>query len=113
MGDTEIIHFPAHMMSFGSVCRQRCAWCGALIQERDLAAIAMPEEDRAAERRGKPIEADEVGWWSGLVAISGTNPVMLRAVDDPPDGKAPERSCMVVLPQDFEALRAQEGERDG
>jgi hypothetical protein len=102
VSDQEIIHFPAHMMQFGSICRQRCAWCGALIQERDLASIAMLEADRAPKRQGKPIDATEIGWWDGLVAVSGTNPVMLRAVDDPPDGKAPERSCMVLMPEDIE-----------
>lgn len=100
MSTEAIIHFPAQAMQFGSVVRQRCAWCGALIQERDLANIGMPEADRREDRRGKPIEADEVGWWSGLVAVSGTNPVILSAVDDPPDGKAPDRSCMVLMPVD-------------
>jgi hypothetical protein len=52
------------------------------------------------ERRGKPIEPDELGWWTGLVAVSGTNPVTRSAVPDPPDGKAPERSCMMLLPEE-------------
>lgn len=96
----EIIHFAGPVCTFGSISRQRCQWCGALIQERDLAAIAMLEDDREPERRGKPIEVEEIGWWSGLVAVSGTNPVVLLAVDELDDQQAPERSCMVVLPEE-------------
>ena len=101
MSDQEIIHFPAMMMQFGSVCRQRCAWCGALIQESDLANIGMLETDRKPERRGKPIEATELCWWSDLVAVTGTNPVIRSAVEPPPDGKAPERSCMMLMPEEI------------
>jgi hypothetical protein len=108
VSDREIIHFPAQMMQFGSVCRQRCAWCGALIQERDLAAIGMLETDRTPERQGQPIDPSEIGWWSGLVGVSGTNPVMLRAVDDPPDGNAPDSSCMMLMPEDPAASPPQE-----
>ena len=101
MSDLEIIHFAGPTMSFGAITRQRCLWCGGLIDEKNLDNIAMPEADRKPERRGKPIEADELGHWEGLVAVSGTNPVMRRAVDDPPDGKAPERSCMMLLPEEI------------
>lgn len=111
MSAGEIIHFPAQMMRFGSVCRQRCAWCGALIQERDLDRIALRETERDPERRGKPLEAEEVGWWSGLVAVSGTNPVMLWAVEEPSDGLAPERSCMRLMPEEFKAAPTEEEER--
>jgi hypothetical protein len=97
----EIIHFAGQTMTFGRVTRQRCLWCGALIQEYDLDSIAMPEARREPERRGKPIEAEELGWWTGLVAVSGTNPVMRSAVDDPADGNAPERSCMMLLPAEI------------
>lgn len=100
MSGEEIIHVAGPTLTFGSITRQRCCWCGALIEERDLANISMPEADRALDRQGKPLEADELGWWSGLVAVCGTNPVSLWAVDDPEDGKAPERSCMMLLPED-------------
>lgn len=94
----EIIHFAGPVCTFGSVSRQRCQWCGALIQERDMSNIAVLEDDRKPERRGKPLDPDEFGWWKGLVAVSGTFPVLYRAVDEPEDKQAPERSCMVLMP---------------
>lgn len=96
----EIIHFAGPVMTFGMLARQRCAWCGALIQEYDMANVGMPERDRPEERRGTPITADDFGWWEGMVAVYGTNPVTYSSVDDPPDGKAPERSCMMLLPEE-------------
>lgn len=91
----EIIHIAGPVITFNRTARQRCAWCGALIQEYDLANIGVLESDRPAERRGKPVELDDVAWWEGLVAIDG---IARWQVHDPADGKAPERSCMVVLP---------------
>lgn len=97
----EIVHFAGQTMTFGRITRQRCQWCGALIEEWDLDRIAMPEACRPAERRGKPIEPADMGYWNGLVAVSGTNPVTRWAVDDPEDGKAPDRSCMMLLPPEL------------
>ena len=105
----EIIHIAGPVITFGSVARQRCSWCGALIQERDVAMMACVESERAPERQGKPLDFEEIGWWHGLVAIDGTNPVMLYAVDDPPDGKAPERSCMMLLPSEPDVLSVKGG----
>jgi hypothetical protein len=101
VSDDEIIHFAGQTMTFGAIRRQRCLWCGALIQEYDLGSVAISDSGRAPERRGKPLEADEIGHWSGLVGVSGTNPRMYRAVDDPDDGKAPDRSCMVLMPEEI------------
>lgn len=99
----EIIHFAGESMAFGTIRRQRCLWCGALIDEKDIAAIAIADDESRGERQGKPLEWDELGHWSGLVAVSGTNPRLLRAVDDPPDGKAPDRSCMMLMPEEITA----------
>ena len=42
MSGEEIIHVAGTPVTFGSITRQRCCWCGALIQERDLARISRP-----------------------------------------------------------------------
>lgn len=95
---SEIVHFAGPVMTFGSVSRQRCAWCGALIQEYDLRRVAVEESSRPPERRGKPLDVDELGWWEKcLVAVDG--PAKWR-VDEPEDGKAPDRSCMQLLPDE-------------
>lgn len=98
--DSEIIHFPGPVMTFAMTCRQRCAWCGALIQEIDMANVSIQESSRREERRGMPYDADDFAWFNGLVAIDSheNGPSMLRAVEDPADGKAPERSCMMLMP---------------
>lgn len=99
MSDGEIIHVAGPVMHFGAVYRQRCQWCGALIQEMDLRHIAIQEDGRPEDLRGKPIDPDrELHWWSDLVAISGTFPKVLSHRDHPEDGEAPERSCMVLMP---------------
>jgi hypothetical protein len=99
VSDDEIIHFPGPVVSFQSIYRQRCSWCGALIQEYDLQRISIQEDGRPEDLRGKPLDPDrELSWWSELVAISGTNPVSKWTVPIPTDGKAPDRSCMVLMP---------------
>lgn len=95
---TEIIHFAGPVCTFGTISRQRCQWCGALIQEYDLTKVAIEEASRPPERQGKPLEADDLSWWDGLVSVDGN---WRAAVDEPEDQKAPERSCMVLLPADF------------
>lgn len=89
-----LIHVAAPPLTFGTVRRQRCAWCGALIDEYDLASIAAPVE-RDAEGNIIPFEGP--GAWVGLVAVDGGH---RWAVDDPADGRAPESSCMERLPVD-------------
>jgi hypothetical protein len=94
----EIIHIAGPPIMLGSVQRQRCLWCGALIEERDLARTSVAVDPSASEE----VQQEEANRsaelrWEGLVAIDG--PVRW-AVDEPEDGKAPERSCMRLLPPD-------------
>jgi hypothetical protein len=101
MNDQEIIHFAGPPFTFGTITRQRCLWCGALIQECDLANIGVEESSRKPEMRGKPLDLDKLGWWDGLVGVTGTNPMMYRVIDDPEDKKAPKNSCMVLMPEEI------------
>lgn len=92
-GPAEVIHVAGPTITVGSIRRQRCQWCGALIQEYDLARLSRPLEPGEDPESPEPWEP---GRWTGLVAISGTFPVMSRAVPEPEDGKVPEGSCMAL-----------------
>lgn len=90
---TEIVHFAGESLTFGTVQRQRCLWCGALIDERDFSRMATQIQPGESEEQA--VEAMHRTHWSGLVAIDGN---VRWAVDDPEDGKAPPRSCMELFP---------------
>lgn len=96
----EIVHVAAQPVTFGSMQRQRCAWCGALIEERDHSrmAVAVPPNSSEEVRREEVARAAETRW-EGLVAVDGH---VRWAVDDPEDGLAPERSCMRLLPAEVD-----------
>lgn len=98
-----IAHLAGPQISFDGVIRQRCVWCGALIEEREPANMAVKVDETASEEVQQE-EANSVGraGWEGWVEITGTNPVMKSSVDEPEDGKAPENSCMRLLPVDPE-----------
>lgn len=95
---SEIVHFAGQTMTFGSLQRQRCLWCGALIDERDLARTAVQVDPAASEevQREEAARGAELKW-SGLVAIDGN---VRWAVDEPDDGHAPPRSCMQLFPEE-------------
>jgi hypothetical protein len=104
MAAAEIVHIAGEPITFDGVQRQRCSWCGALIEERDLANMAVAT-DSSASSEVQQEEANSVGrsHWKGFVAVVGTFPIMKWAVDEPEDGQAPERSCMRLLPSTEEA----------
>jgi hypothetical protein len=97
----EIIHLAGPVITFGPVQRQRCAWCGAVIEEWNIERVGMLEADRPPERQGEPVEHDELPRWEGLVAIDGC---ARWRVDEPEDHEAPERSCFVLLPSETGAI---------
>lgn len=89
---SEIVHIAAPPVAVEGVIRQRCAWCGALIEEKDTANMAVAVDPTAS----KEVQQEETNRavqsrWTGLVAIDGH---VRWAVDEPEDGRAPERSCM-------------------
>lgn len=95
----EIVHLAGPQITFDGVARQRCCWCGALIEERDFSNMAVAVDPSAsAEVQQEEANSAAQGSWKGFVAIDGTNPVCKSAVAEPEDGKAPERSCMRLLP---------------
>lgn len=97
-GDEPIVHLAGPVITFGSLSRQRCSWCGALVEENDLARVGVLESDRPEERRGQPLTVDDLSWWEGLVAVDDHAGVRVSTSVEPEvrDGEpvAPERSCM-------------------
>jgi hypothetical protein len=91
---SEIIHVAGPPILVGTVERQRCTWCGALIDERDHARIAV-QVDPSASPDVQQEEANRAAAlkWRGLVAIDGN---VRWAVDEPEDGKVPPTSCMAI-----------------
>jgi hypothetical protein len=92
----EIIHLAGPTIAFDGVVRQRCAWCGALIDEKVPARMAVATDPTASEEVNTEEAKRAVeSRWEGFVAIYGG---LRWTVEEPDDGKAPERSCMRLLP---------------
>lgn len=90
-----LVHLVGPPLRAGDVIRQRCAWCGALIDEYDLTRVAIPEGDPPlVHEDGTPC-----GGWTGLVAVAEGSPTVKWAVENPPDGRMPEDSCMALDPE--------------
>lgn len=82
---TPVIHIAGLDVTVGTKVRQRCAWCGATLEDRDLAREMVPV-DQAHLPRGR--------WEPGaLVAVDGH----IRWVIEPVDGdKLPDGSCALI-----------------
>lgn len=100
---SHVVHVAGMVLTVGDVIRQRCAWCGALIDERDTSRMAV-QVDTTASPEVQQHEANEAihrtRWEPGaLVAIAGDGPGGGGAywvVDEPADGKVPPESCMAL-----------------
>jgi hypothetical protein len=100
---TAIAHLAGPLITFDGVSRQRCVWCGALIDERDIRNIGVPiDETASAEVQQAEVQSAARSKWEGWVLVMGTNPVMKTSIDEPGDERAPEESCMRLLPPDPE-----------
>jgi len=89
-----LVHLAAPPIRAANIIRQRCAWCGALIQEYDLDRVAVPDgQPSIVNEDGSP-----TGGWEGLVAIDVCEGTVTAkwAVPDPEDGKIPADSCMAL-----------------
>jgi hypothetical protein len=101
---TALVHLAAPPIRAGDVIRQRCGWCGALIEELDLTRTAVqiqPGETEDDARRS--LVADDgtpAPGWAGLVAVDVCEGVVTAkwAVPDPEDGQIPADSCMNLDP---------------
>lgn len=96
-----LVHLAAPPLRAGDIIRQRCAWCGALIEERDLSRTAVQvqpgESDEDAWRSLVNDDGSPARGWEGLVAVDVSVGSSVRwAVPDPDDGKIPADSCMAL-----------------
>lgn len=83
-------HLPGPVMTYQNVQRQRCVWCGALIDEHDLdrtMVAVMPGEE---PRDGLP------GWPQDRWVMQNDGVKHLLETED---GVAPAESCMALLPK--------------
>jgi hypothetical protein len=94
-GDHRLVHLAAQAIRVGHVIRQRCAWCGALIDEHDLSTGSLFPVGWQVNPDGTPVNR-----WDGLVLVDVTEGLgTLRwAVPTPADGEMPEDSCMALDP---------------
>lgn len=82
------IHIAGNVVLVGSRQRQRCSWCGALIDDHDLALIAFPLSTPEAERN--------LPHWEGLVLIDGN----MKASIPHEDGDVlPDGCCAKLDPE--------------
>lgn len=94
-----LVHLAAPPVRVGDVIRQRCAWCGALIDEYDLSRTAVALEPGQDDDDARRSLVDDAGnparGWEGLVAVDTHEGAGAKwSVDDPADGKIPADSCM-------------------
>lgn len=112
------VHIAGPDLQVSGVVRQRCAWCGALILEHDLANMASPIECVDCEDQGgedgqpcptcKRTEPMRPAVWTpgALVLVQGTWPRMTTTIEPvvQPDGTPegafaiPPNSCMSIEP---------------
>lgn len=57
------IHIAGNVIVVGTHQRQRCSWCGALLDDHDLSRVMFPLSTPEAERT--------LGHWEGLVLVDG------------------------------------------
>lgn len=95
----ELVHLAGPAITYDNVQRQRCVWCGALIDERDLSRMAVQVDPNASEevQNEEATRALELKW-EGFVAVNGH---VRWSLEWPNDDKAPERSCMRLLPNEL------------
>ena len=72
----------------GTHVRQRCAWCGHIIEDADLTRMASPTGQESS-----PFPTWEVG---AMVRVEGTFPVCYSIVEG---NKMPEDCCGLLPPE--------------
>lgn len=96
---SHLVHLAGTPVRVGSVIRQRCAWCGAVIDEIDIDRVAVHSTDpvRFVDDDGNPLLR-----WDGLVAIEQHDERAVIGstakwkVEPPDDHDIPEDSCMAL-----------------
>lgn len=97
------IHIAGLDVLVGALMRQRCAWCGEILEDRDLAAervlVEAPDDARALDPDGKLIDPVKPyrGWPVGhLVEVTATQSgagTFMVVVDHRDGDKLPADCC--------------------
>jgi hypothetical protein len=84
-----VSHYPSTALFYGTRVRQRCAWCGYLIIDQDLALteVLLNEDGSTPEFPTWPMDK-----W---IEVTGHNPKMTSTKDEPFD-EVPENGCMRI-----------------
>lgn len=91
---TAVVHLSGATVFVGTVMRQRCAWCGALLIDDDLATMQVAVV--AGEEPRPPSGFEE----NTFVAVEGDDrsTKVMWAVPPPPDRRLPEGACAALDP---------------
>jgi hypothetical protein len=93
----EIVHIAAQPVRIGPLCRQRCAWCGAVLADHDLTLIGVPEgewREPSDEHPWGPLSAWPVG---RLIAHDGAARWVVE--EENPEGPLPPGACAKLPPE--------------
>jgi hypothetical protein len=88
---TAVVHLAGDQVTFQEVSRQRCLWCGALIDERDWAKIGL--QVPAGMSAEVAFEGERRCMWRGFVGVEGN---ARWAVAEPEPGMVPANTCMLL-----------------
>lgn len=84
---SELVHIAAGAIEVGPLLRQRCAWCGAVLIDYDLARIAVPVGQDPRPATWPPGE---------LVAVDGCASWVVEHVDG---DQLPAAACAQIDPE--------------
>ena len=87
MPDRTTIHIAAQPVQVGPQLRQRCAWCGAVLDDTDLSCVMAPEDQANDLYPTWPV--------GGLVAVDGG---MKRTVAHEDGDVLPDECCAMLDP---------------
>lgn len=82
-----MIHFVGMVVQHDSLVRQRCAWCGAMLQDWDLERVMVPVEQQLCELPSWPV--------GGLVEMEGNAAWVVEHVPGTP---LPPGNCAELDP---------------
>lgn len=97
--DGGLVHYVGPVVRIGPFRRQRCMWCGAIVDEVDLSRVAMPIPEGKTEEQARADGDFEPPTWqvAAWVGVDGGVRWVERSVEDDAalgdDATTPERSC--------------------
>ncbi len=62
-----VVHYVGEQITFNLRSRQRCMWCGVLIEDKDWSRIVVPTVEGKTVEQVKEEMFD--GTWGGLIAV--------------------------------------------